>query len=272
MKWRRFGGPDCAADGGNRREHELYKEPLEVSRLRLRRKTPREAGKMAIAKFQIERERTIRREWRFWLLLAVLNLGAAAGVGFATGTARVIWGFLLGAFVTIGVFAWEIGGNARNLKWLWGSAGEVQTEELLWSLDNSWHCVHDIPCRTGNWDHVLVGSAGVFLLDSKSFSSASEAKDDELRSGRLRCRGSDVRSAAASLKEALEPKVGKQWVTAAVVIWGKFPQKLYEENRVTYLQSDELLSWLSERPGRLSERERKTIAQAVKELKKASKT
>jgi hypothetical protein len=258
-------------DVEDRRERWRFGEPFGMSRLRFRRRKPREAGKAAIAKFQIERERTIRREWRFWLLLVALNLSAAVGVGFATGTVKVIWSFLLGAFLTTAVFGWEMGGNARNLKWLWRSAGELQTEELLWSLDDSWECVHDIPCRKGNWDHVLIGPAGVFLLDSKSLSSTSVAKNDELRAGRLRYRGSDVCSTAIALKEALEPKVGKQWVTAAVVIWGEFPQKRYEENNVTYLQSDELLGWLSEQRGRLSDRDRKVIAQEVRELKEAPK-
>jgi len=246
-------------------------EPFSVNRLRLRRKEPYEAGRAAFAKFRLEREKTIRREWRVWVVLAVLSLGAAAAVGFTTGTIRVASSFLLGVFVTSALFAWELGGNARNLKWLWGSIGERQTEELLRSLDDSWECVHDIPCRKGNWDHIVIGPAGVFLLDSKSYSSISEARGDALRSGRLTCRGSDIRGSAASLKEALEPKVGKQWVTAAVVIWGKFPQKRYEENKVTYLESDKLLGWLSEQRGRLSEQERKVIARAVRELKKAPK-
>jgi hypothetical protein len=242
-----------------------------VSRLHLRREKPYEAGQAAFAKFRLEREKTIRREWRFWVVLAALSVGTAAAVGFASGTLRVVSSFLLGVFVTLALFAWEMGGNARNLKWLWGSIGERQTEELLRSLDDSWECVHDIPCRKGNWDHVVIGPAGVFLLDSKSYSSTSEARDDGLRSGRLTCRGSDIRGAAISLKEALEPNVGKQYVNAAVVIWGEFPQKRHEENQVTYLRSDELLGWLSEQPGRLSERERKAIAQAVRDLKKASK-
>ncbi|MHB8059574.1 MAG: nuclease-related domain-containing protein [Gaiellaceae bacterium] len=248
-----------------------YRESFGVSHPRLHRKEPYEAGKAAFTKFRLEREKAIRREWRTWVVLAMLSLGAAAAVGFTAGTLRVVSSFVLGVLITSALFAWEMGGNARNLKWLWGSIGERQTEELLRSLDDSWECVHDIPCRKGNWDHVLVSPAGVFLLDSKSYSSASEAKNDELRSGRLRCRGSEIRSFAATLKEALEPKVGKQWVSAAVVIWGEFRQKRHEENKVTYLQSDELLGWLREQPGRLSERERKTIANAVRELKEVSK-
>lgn len=261
----------CVGRGDGR-----YRESLGVSRLGLRRKEPYEAGKAALAKFGLEREKTIRREWRFWVALAVLSLGAAAAVGFTTGTLRVASSFALGVLVTSALFAWEMGGNARNLRFLWGFVGERQTEELLRLLDDSWECVHDIVRGRGkwksNWDHVLIGPAGVFLLDSKSYSSTSKAKDDALRSGRLICRGSDIRGAAISLKEALEPKVGKQYVNAAIVIWGEFPQKRYEENQVTYLRSDELLGWLSEKPGRLSERERKTVAQAVRDLKEVSET
>ena len=147
--------------------HWLSDESFYMSRLRLVRKEPYEAGREAAEKFRLEREKTIRREWRVWVALAAMSLGAAVAVGFASGTLRVLSSFFLGVFVTLALFAWEMGGNARNLKWLWGSIGERQTEELLRSLDNSWECVHDIPCRKGNWDHVVISPAGVFLLDSK---------------------------------------------------------------------------------------------------------
>jgi hypothetical protein len=180
-----------------------------------------------------------------------------------------LWGFS----VAVAISAWIGGGDVHNLVWLWGSLGERQTEELLEKLDDSWECIHDISKRSGgNWDHVLVGPAGIFLLDSKRYASVSVAADDELRVGRLSYHGSYFRSAAISLKYALEPHVGKRWVNAVIVIWGDFPQKRYAEKDVVYLQSDELLGWLSEQPGRLSERERKAIAEAVRELKEASRS
>jgi len=242
-----------------------------MSPLLLRRKNSHEAGREALRKFQAERRETIRRDWPPWLLLAALNLGAAATVGFTTGTTRAIACFILGLFVALAIVAWRMGGDPHNLTWLWGAVGERQTEKLLRKLDSSWECVHDISRGKGNWDHVLVGPAGVFLLDSKRFAGTAVATDDHLQLGRYSYSGSGFRGDAASLHDALETRVPTPRVKAIVVIWGDFPQKRYEENQVAYLRSDELIGWLRERRGGSpSEVERKAIAQAARELKEAA--
>lgn|SRR5450759_2225259 len=246
-------------------------------RLFARHDSSKEAGESALAIFRAKRRQTLRENWKDWvqivLVILVLTSISVTEVVFMGGFYQILTGFLLGAVAFLALFGWVAGGDVHNLPWLWGSIGEQQTEELLEKLDDSWECIHDISRRSGgNWDHVLVGPAGIFLLDSKRYASMSVAADDGLRSGRLGYHGSYFRSAAISLKYALEPQVGKRWVNAVIVIWGDFPQKSYAEKDVMYLQSDELLGWLSEQPGRLSERERKAIAEAVRELKEASRS
>ena len=245
-------------------------------RLLSRQNSSKEAGESALAIYRAKRNQTLRENWKDWIQigLAVLVLTALSVTEFVFwgGSYQLATGFSLGVAVVIAVVGWEVGGDVHNLPWLWGSIGEQQTEELLEKLDDSWECIHDISRKSGgNWDHVLVGPAGIFLLDSKRYYSMSIATDDELRVGRASHRGSYFRSAAISLKYELEPHVGKRWVNAVIVIWGDFPQKRYAEKDVVYLQSDELLGWLSEQPGRLSERERRAIAQAVRELKISSR-
>jgi hypothetical protein len=242
-----------------------------MSRMPFRRNS-HEAGEGALSKFRSERRTAIREDWLLWLLLAALNLGAAMTVGLTTGTSRAFACFVLGLFVALATAAWMMGGDPHNLVWLWGAVGERQTEKLLQNLDNSWESIHDVSRGKGNWDHVLVGPAGVFLLDSKRFSGTSVAADDQLHVGRYTYGGSGFRGDAASLHETLEKRVRTPWVKAVVVIWGDFPQKRYEENRVSYVRGDELIGWLREQRGTdLSEVERAAIAQAARDVKKASR-
>ena len=40
----------------------------------------------------------------------------------------------------------------------------------------------------------------------------------------------------------------RSWVHAIVVIWGDFPQRVVEVDRVVYVHGSELLGWLRSRP------------------------
>ena len=247
-----------------------------MMRLLSRKNVSKEAGESALAIFRAKRKQTLRENWKDWIKigLAILVLTSLSVTEFVLwgGSYQLATGFSLGVVVVIALVGWEVGGDVHNLSWLWGSIGEQQTEELLEKLDDSWECIHDISRKSGgNWDHVLVGPAGVFLLDTKRLNRTSKVEDAALKSGRTTYPAEGFSKAARALSYTLAERVGKQWVNAVVVIWGDFPQKHYEESDVAYVQSDELLGWLSERRGRLSERERKTIAQALRELKEDSR-
>lgn len=63
--------------------------------------------------------------------------------------------------------------------------GERATGKEIDRLGSEWHCEHDLQQEYGNWDHVLVGPAGVFLLDSKFLNGTVAAGRDALRAGRM---------------------------------------------------------------------------------------
>ncbi|MGA9761640.1 MAG: nuclease-related domain-containing protein [Gaiellaceae bacterium] len=234
------------------------------------------AGESALAIFRAKRKQTLRKNWKDWaqigLVIFVLTSLSVTELVLWGGSYQLATGFSLGVAVVVAFVGWEVGGDVHNLVWLWGSIGEQQTEELLEELDDSWECIHDISRKYGgNWDHVLVGPAGVFLLDTKRLNRTSKVENAALRSGRTTYPAEDFSKAARALSYTLAERAGKHWINAVVVIWGDFPQKHVEEEDVVYLQSDELLGWLSEQRGRLSERERKNITRAVRELKEASR-
>jgi hypothetical protein len=150
---------------------------------------------------------------------------------------------------------------------VWGAFGERETANALNGLDDSWRCEHDIPWARGNWDHVLVGPPGVFLLDSKRLNGRAVVTGDRLASGRSSFSGGRFRAAAASLCDVLESRTGcRQWVQPVVVVWGEFPQRRLERDRVVYVHGSELLAWLGSQPGRLSADDCRELFEAVRRI------
>jgi hypothetical protein len=171
-----------------------------------------------------------------------------------------------GAVVMFGVVGWVIG-DVYSLPWMWGAIGERQTADALKGLDDSWRCEHDIQRPRGNWDHVLVGPPGIFLLDSKRLNGRAVVTGDGLASGRTSFGGGKFRAAAASLCDALESRVGcRRWVQQVVVVWGDFPQRRLERERVLYVHGSELLAWLHSQPGRLSADDCRELFEAVRRI------
>jgi hypothetical protein len=74
-----------------------------------------------------------------------------------------------------------LGFDARSLRWAWGAWGEQWTAEELAKLGSSWRAYHDIPDGRGNWDHVVVGPSGVFVIDSKHLSQPAVVDANGLR-------------------------------------------------------------------------------------------
>lgn len=116
---------------------------------------------------------------------------------------------------------------------------------------------------------MLVGPAGVFLLDSKHLHGVSAAAGDALRSGRVSYPGASFRAGAKGVKVGLERRLGFRapWVQAVVVIWGEFPQELHEHEHVVYVSGDSLVRWLTSLPERANAPQRAAYVAALRELR-----
>jgi Nuclease-related domain len=228
----------------------------------------KEAGSSARAEFRRLRWQKVRERWYDWVVMGVAIAGALAAIVVFDGRVTLIWAALLGVFVTLAFLVWMIGGEVHSLPWLWGAIGEEATAEALESLEGSWECEHDLPHEFGNWDHVVVGPGGIFLLDTKRLSGEAVANGDALRSGRLRFSGASLRRSACALREQLMRRVDPlPWVQSVFVVWGTFPQRLHEENRVVYLRGDELVPWLSSQPQRLTGDRLDAVRDALRRLR-----
>jgi hypothetical protein len=158
--------------------------------------------------------------------------------------------------------------------WHDGAEGERKTANVLEPLERSGlTVVHDIKSPYGNYDHVAVGRAGVFLLESKNPQGIVELlggvphlkrrldpeADIPLAQIRPRALG-----AAACLKREIEGRTDlRTWVQAVVVFWSEFPEGLVDDGRCVFLHGSRLAEWIQGRPRGLNQAKVDAIAGAV---------
>lgn len=108
-----------------------------------------------------------------------------------------------------------------------GAEGELATARAVAELTvDGWHVLHDrlLP-HGGNIDHLVVGPAGVFVLDAKNWSQPAQVDDaGRLRAGRYSKQADAERLVAtAATVEAAVRRTGNQApVTPVLVITGEF--------------------------------------------------
>lgn len=159
-------------------------------------------------------------------------------------------------------------------QWRDGAEGERKTEkELKPSERAGWDIVHDIQRRYGNYDHIAISRAGVFLLESKNFQGLVELRDGvphlrrrldpeaDTRCDRIRPR---ALADAARLKEDIQQETGhRTWVQAVVVFWSEFPEGVVEDDKCVFIHGSRLRAWLESRPNRLSQADVGEIAVSI---------
>lgn len=177
--------------------------------------------------------------------------------------------FVAGTSVAMLIFMWQLGGHVSVFRLWIGVEGERETARQIERLGSDWHCEHDLELEYGNWDHVVVGPPGIFLLDSKRLHARAEARDDALRAGGLIFRGSNARGMAGRAHTEIERRLGfhAPWVHAAFVVWGDFPQRRHFEKKVSYIRGEELVEWLTSQPAAMTAPQRAAVVQALRELR-----
>jgi len=235
------------------------------------RKMRRRAGSRAREKYQVQRKKWLRKNrWRFALLAALL-----AAVWLAihllvmrfsapTHPAIAAWtsGFMAGAAV-MGFLLARDAPPSLIAKWQQGAWGEESTARKLAKLPRGrWDVLNDIGNGTYNFDHVLVGPAGVMCINSKwserrlSVEGGSRVvfteRYDEDRSWSDDAMVRQARRDAFSLKERIERHTGLQriWVQPVIVWWGEFPDGVAKVNDVDIVHGDKLVEWLAQCPPR----------------------
>lgn len=234
----------------------------------VRRRRFRGAGRSAEREFNRLRRQNIRDEWRVWSLISLSVPSLVVWSAYAGAVAGRLLSAAAGLLIGMLFVFWALGGHVSTFRWWLGVMGERETGREIEKLGPEWHCEHDLVHEHGNWDHVLIGPPGVFLLDSKLLHGTAAAGYDVLRSGRLTFTGSSFRSGAWRVKELLEERLGFRapWVQAVVVVWADFPQGRHEEEDVVYLRGDQLQPWLSGLPQKMKAPQRAALVMAIQEV------
>lgn len=182
-------------------------------------------------------------------------------VGLAVG------GWMLGFITAVCLFGWMVGFDVHALTWLWGSWGEEDTGQELLRLGDDWDIRHDIANAYGNWDHVVVGPPGVFMIETKRLRGQIQIKNGGISSGRLHFSSKTFLGGAAGLRDALAAEAGRcPWVQAVVTVWGDLPGEPQERERVVYVKGSALVDWLTTQPVALDEKIRASLAEALDRL------
>ena len=190
----------------------------------------------AAGQFARERFRARRRAWRrrvWWLIVLVGLLPIVVEILFDSPPARI-----------------------EN--WRTGAEGEKATAKALRPLlRDGWELFNDIDTGQGNIDHVLVGPAGVFMLESKRL-----AGDLRVDAGKLVVRWHEdpeagyendsvaarARGCAFDLHERIGGSATSTWVQAVVVLWADFDQGSVESDKVGWVRGDMLAEVMAKRP------------------------
>ena len=171
--------------------------------------------------------------------------------------ASFAYGFGLGGGLAAALILFD-SPPARIENWRTGAEGEKATAKALRPmLRSGWELFNDIKTGHGNIDHILVGPAGVFMLESKRL-----AGEVRVNAGKLAVRWHEdpedgyendsvatrARGSAFDLHERIGAPAARTWVQAVVVLWADFDQGSVESDKVGWVRGDMLAEVMAKRP------------------------
>jgi hypothetical protein len=167
------------------------------------------------------------RRWIRWRLLPVLAPVFLVAVVWGIGqhhNAAFFAGMIAGASATM-FLAFREFAPAYVENWGQGSEGELKTHNALATL--GWVLVDDVDTGHGNYDHLLVGPPGVFMIETKNLTGITEIRggvawlrrrhdpDGDQPQTRLQ---PTVLGASAEVSRAIRERTRRhEWVRAIVV-------------------------------------------------------
>ena len=237
----------------------------------------RRAGTSAGERFK-ELSHIWRRRLRLiWLALFTIAAGFGLAGWFVPGQAKWYLALVAGAAGGVTVALRDTPPPYIEA-WRLGQEGERRTAKRLKRLTSAgWSAWHDLASDgRGNVDHVVLGQAGVFLLDSKNYLGEMTFGDGVLRirwvedpddGWEARTLTSAAKRASAKLSDRIGRACGMSpWVQPVVVLWGRFEQGAVEHDGVWLVRGDDLEEWLRARPPQLDQLTVRRLADALDAL------
>jgi hypothetical protein len=105
-----------------------------------------------------------------------------------------------------------------------GAKGEEKVGAILESLPEDYVVLHDVACRYGNIDHVVVGPNGVFALETKSHGGRVRMEDGKLLVNGKPPEKDFIKQALRNglwLRDLLKEKLGLEIFVQAMVVFSR---------------------------------------------------
>jgi hypothetical protein len=161
--------------------------------------------------------------------------------------------------------------------WREGAEGERRTERELRPLEASgWRVFHDVEGPYGNYDHIVVGERGVFLIETKNWAGEVSAdggvptlrrRHDHQAKKRLTDAGRQAVGNAIRVGQELQRRCSRRpFVQAVVCLWAPFPDGPIENQHAVYIHGEQLRTWLEIQPLRHTQAVVRELADAVAHL------
>lgn len=154
--------------------------------------------------------------------------------------------------------------------WMIGARGERKTQEQVRLLPPGWTVEHDIDTGHGNIDHLVIGPAGVFILDSKFWGGPVTIKGDRAIIdlwGRRPWVWEGTTALRRHARETAERVRADtrivQWVRPVVVVWSEFEAGVQQDDVCTFVAGDRLVEWLLAQPATVHESRLPLLTEAV---------
>ena len=191
---------------------------------------------------------TVRSLWPLGVCLVCFGAFAAATV---LGRRLETFGALF-AVSAIAVAFWWRRGLLRVESFFKGARGEEAMAGLLARLPDDWHVFHDFEAGVHHVDHVLVGPAGVFAVETKNWRDPVRLESGELLVGGHVPNHPPIAQATAEAKSVKAALARAGWTgeVSPVVCFvsGTFGDGLVQAGKVLVANAEAFMKWLGEQP------------------------
>ena len=191
---------------------------------------------------------TVRSLWPLGICLVCFGAFAAATV---FGQHLEVFGALF-AVSAIAVAFWWRRGLLRVESFFKGARGEEAMAGMLARLSDDWHIYHDFVAGKYHVDHVLVGPAGVFAVETKNWRDQVVLESGELIAGGHVPDHPPIAQATAEAKAvgAVLARAGWTGEVFPVVCFasGTFKDGFAQSGKVLVANAEAFLKWLVAQP------------------------
>ncbi len=191
---------------------------------------------------------TVRSLWPLGVSLVCLGAFAAAAV---IGRRIEVFGALF-AVSAVAVAFWWRRGLLRVESFFKGARGEEAMAGLLSRLSDDWHVFHDFEAGVHHVDHVLVGPAGVFAVETKNWRDSVQLESGEIIVGGHVPHHPPIAQAASEAKavKAALARAGWEGEVAPVVCFasGTFQGDFAQTGKVLVANAEAFVKWLAGQP------------------------